>query len=160
MSRALVTEEEGEWLISTDGSNLSKVLKVPGVDPLRTVTNDAREVAGTLGIEAARNVIIRESVGVLEEQGLDVDVRHIMLVADTMTWTGEIRQVGRHGVSGEKASVLARAAFEIAVPTLVKASVRGTEDYLSGVTESVIVGQKIPVGTGLIELYMRSGEGH
>jgi len=160
VSRALVTEEEGEWLISTDGSNLSKVLKVPGVDPLRTVTNDAREVAGTLGIEAARNVIIRESVGVLEEQGLDVDVRHIMLVADTMTWTGEIRQVGRHGVSGEKASVLARAAFEIAVPTLVKASVRGTEDYLSGVTESVIVGQKIPVGTGLIELYMRSSEGH
>ena len=159
VSRALVTEEEGEWLISTDGSNLSKVLMVPGVDPLRTTTNDPREIASTLGIEAARNAIIREAVGVLEEQGLDVDVRHIMLVADIMTWTDEIRQIGRHGVSGEKASILARAAFEIAVPTLVKASIRGMEDDLSGVTESVIVGQKIPVGTGLIELYMGSGEG-
>ncbi len=159
VSRALVMEEGGEWVISTDGSNLSKALRVPGVDPSRTTTNDVREIASTLGIEAARNAIIQEALGVLEEQGLDVDVRHLMLVADIMTWTGEVRQVGRHGVTGEKASVLARAAFEITVPTLVDAAVKGERDNLNGVTESVIVGQKIPVGTGLIELYMGSGEG-
>ena len=71
-----------------------------------------------------------------------------------MTATGEIRQIGRHGVSGEKASVLARAAFEITVPNIIEAAVKGESDDLKGVTENVIVGQSIPVGTGLVDIYM------
>ena len=152
--RVLVTEEEGEWVIRTDGSNLPKVLEVRGVDPTRTVTNHIHEIAKTLGIEAARNVIIEEAIGVLEEQGLDVDIRHVMLVADIMTATGDVRQIGRHGISGEKASVLARAAFEITVPNIVEAAIKGESDPLRGVTENVIVGQSIPIGTGLVDLYM------
>ncbi|WP_309492641.1 DNA-directed RNA polymerase subunit A' [Candidatus Hecatella orcuttiae] len=152
--RALVTFDKGEWTIQTDGSNLAKILKVPGVDTTRTTTNNIHEIAATLGIEAARNALINEIKSVLDEQGLDVDVRHVMLVADTMTLEGEIMQIGRHGISGEKASVLAKAAFEITVPTLIQASVRGYEDTLSGVTENVICGQMIPVGTGTIDLYM------
>jgi len=152
--RVLVTEEMGKWVIRTDGSNLSKVLEVHGVDPTRTVTNHVHEIANTLGIEAARNAIINEALGVLEEQGLDVDVRHVMLVADIMTSTGEVRQIGRHGISGEKTSVLARAAFEITVPNIVEAAIKGEGDPLRGVTENVIVGQSIPIGTGLVDLYM------
>ncbi|MEM4474472.1 MAG: DNA-directed RNA polymerase subunit A'', partial [Candidatus Bathyarchaeia archaeon] len=89
---------------------------------------------------------------------LDVDIRHIMLVADVMTASGEVEQIGRHGVSGKKSSVLARAAFEITVPNIVEAAVRGEVDPLKGVTENVIVGQTIPVGTGLVELYMSTPE--
>ncbi|KPV63761.1 MAG: DNA-directed RNA polymerase subunit A'' [Candidatus Bathyarchaeota archaeon BA1] len=152
--RVLITEEEGEWVIRTDGSNLPKVLEVGGVDPTRTTTNHIHEIAKTLGIEAARSVIIKETMGVLEEQGLDVDIRHVMLVADIMTATGEVRQIGRHGISGKKASVLARAAFEITVPNIVEAAIKGESDPLKGVTENVIVGQSIPIGTGLIDLYM------
>jgi DNA-directed RNA polymerase subunit A' len=152
--RVLVTEEKGEWVIRTDGSNLPRVLEIRGIDPTKTVTNNIHEIAKTLGIEAARNLIIKEAVGVLEEQGLDVDIRHVMLVADIMTATGEVRQIGRHGISGEKASVLARAAFEITVPNIVEASIRGESDPLKGVTENVIVGQSIPIGTGLVDLYM------
>jgi len=152
--RALVMEEKGEWVIRTEGSNLELTIATPGVDPTRTVTNNIHEVATVLGIEAARNVIMKEAMGVLEEQGLDVDVRHIMLVADAMTASGEVLQVGRHGVSGEKASTLAKAAFEITIPTIVDAAVRGTRDTLRGVAENVIVGQQIPMGTGLIEVYM------
>jgi len=159
ISRVLVTEEEDEWVIRTDGSNLHKVLEVEGVDPTRTTTNHIQEIAKTLGIEAARNAIINEAVGVLEEQGLDVDIRHVMLVADIMTHTGEVRQIGRHGISGEKASVLARAAFEITVPNLVDAAVKGMSDPLKGVTENVIVGQSIPIGTGLVDLYMSTLSG-
>jgi len=133
---------------------LPKVLDIEGIDPTRTVTNHIHEIAKTLGIEAARNVIINEAKGVLEEQGLDVDIRHVMLVADIMTATGEVRQIGRHGISGEKSSVLARAAFEITVPNLVEASIKGESDPLKGVTENVIVGQSIPIGTGLVDLYM------
>ena len=146
--------ENGEWLISTDGSNFSDVLKVPGIDPKRVLTNNIHEIAKTLGIEAARNALIEEAKSVLEEQGLDVDIRHTMLMADTMTQTGEIRQIGRHGVSGEKASVLARAAFETTVNTLVEAASKGVTDRFKGVTESVIISQDIPVGTGMVELYM------
>ena len=158
IKRVLVTEESGEWVIRTDGSNLSKALEVYGVDTSRTSTNNAHEVAKTLGIEAARNVLMQEARSVLEEQGLDVDIRHVMLVADMMTSTGEVQQIGRHGISGKKSSVLARAAFEITVPNIVEAAVKGESDPLDGVTENVIVGQSIPIGTGLVELYMSTFE--
>jgi DNA-directed RNA polymerase subunit A' len=158
IKRVLVTEEHGEWIIRTDGSNLSKVLEVYGVDTSRTTTNNIHEIAKTLGIEAARNALILESKSVLEEQGLDVDVRHVMLVADMMTSTGEVQQIGRHGISGKKSSVLARAAFEITVPNIVDAAIKGESDPLEGVTENVIVGQSIPIGTGLVELYMSTFE--
>jgi DNA-directed RNA polymerase beta' subunit len=131
-------------------------MKIPGIDISRTTTNNVHEIAETLGIEAARNKLIQEAQGVLDEQGLDVDIRHVMIVADIMTLTGEVYQIGRHGVSGKKSSVIARAAFEITVPTLVEAAAKGTVDMFKGVTESVIVGQNIPVGTGIIEIYMHS----
>ena len=154
INRVLVTEERGEWVIRTDGSNLPKVLEISGINPPTTITNHVHEIAKTLGIEAARNSLVREAVDVLEEQGLDVDIRHIMLVADIMTATGEVRQIGRHGISGAKSSVLARAAFEITVPNIVDAAIKGESDPLKGVTENVIVGQSIPIGTGLVNLYM------
>jgi DNA-directed RNA polymerase subunit A' len=158
IKRVLVTEEHGEWVIHTDGSNLPKVLEVHGVDTARTTTNNVHEIAKTLGVEASRNALVNEAKGVLEEQGLDVDTRHVMLVADMMTSTGEVQQIGRHGISGKKSSVLARAAFEITVPNIVEAAVKGESDPLAGVTENVIVGQSIPIGTGLVELYMSTLE--
>ncbi|MGA9388639.1 MAG: DNA-directed RNA polymerase subunit A', partial [Candidatus Bathyarchaeia archaeon] len=158
IKRVLVTEEHGEWVIRTDGSNLPKVLEIHGVDTSRTTTNNVHEIAKTLGIEAARNALTHEARGVLEDQGLDVDVRHVMLVSDMMTSTGEVQQIGRHGISGKKSSVLARAAFEITVPNIVEAAVKGESDPLAGVTENVIVGQSIPIGTGLVELYMSTFE--
>ena len=156
--RVLVTEESREWIIRTDGSNLPKVLEPPQVDASQTTTNNVHEIANTLGIEAARNALIHEAESVLEEQGLDVDVRHVMLVADIMTSTGEVQQIGRHGISGKKSSILARAAFEITVPNIINASVTGESDPLDGVTENVIVGQSIPIGTGLVELYMSTAQ--
>jgi len=144
-----------EYVLITDGSNLAGVLGVKGVDPTRTTTNSISEIESVLGIEAAREAIIREIKNVLDEQGLDVDIRHIMLVADIMTWTGKVRQVGRHGVTGEKESVLARAAFEVTVRHLYDAAARGEVDELKGVTENVIVGQIVPVGTGMVTLQMK-----
>ena len=147
-------KETNEYVLYTEGSNLAEVIKVPGVDFTRTKTNNIHEIAEVLGIEAARNIIIEEAIGVLEEQGLDVDIRHIMLVADLMTATGEVKQIGRHGVSGEKPSVFARAAFEVTVKHLLEASLRGEQDVLRGVAENVIIGQEIPLGTGSLELLM------
>ncbi len=158
IKRVLVTEENREWVIRTDGSNLPRVLEASSVEASRTSTNNVHEIAKTLGIEAARNALINEAKGVLEEQGLDVDIRHVMLVADMMTFTGEVQQIGRHGISGKKSSVLAKAAFEITIPNIVDASVKGESDPLDGVTENVIVGQSIPIGTGLVELFMSTSK--
>ncbi len=157
ITEATVVHEANEWVIQTKGSNLAKVMKIDGVDPARTTTNDIYEIWSTLGIEAARSALVKEVKDTMEEQGLEVDIRHICLVADLMTVTGSLKQVGRHGVVGGKASVLARAAFEITVPTLAEASVKGETEQLKGVTESVIVGLPIPVGTGMVDLFMSQG---
>jgi len=156
--RAIVRFDEklGEYKIITEGSNLVAALSIEGVDYRRTISNNIHEVAEVLGIEAARALIIKELKSVLDEQGLDVDIRHIMLVADAMTFTGRVRQVGRHGVAGEKPSVLARAAFEVTVKHLIDAAVRGEVDELKGVIENVIVGSRVvPIGTGIVRLLMR-----
>jgi DNA-directed RNA polymerase subunit A'' len=157
IKRVLTTYENGEWIIRTDGSNLEGVLSVEGVDPTKIMTNDIHEISNILGIEAARNALIRESSAVLEEQGLDVDVRHVMLVSDIMTNTGEVQQIGRHGISGEKTSVLARAAFELTIQHLVNAAIKGETDPLKGTIENIIVGQSMPMGTGSVELFMATG---
>jgi DNA-directed RNA polymerase subunit A' len=157
IKRVLTTYEGGEWVIRTDGSNLEGVLAIEGVDPTRTTTNDIHEIAQILGIEAARNALIKEAHSVLEEQGLDVDIRHVMLVSDIMTNTGQIQQIGRHGISGKKSSVLARAAFELTIQHLVNAAIKGETDPLKGVIENIIVGQTMPLGTGSVELFMSMG---
>jgi len=158
INRVVVKMEGNEYVVYTEGSNFAEVLALSGVDQTRTTTNNINEIEEVLGVEAARNAIINEAVKTLEEQGLDVDVRHIMLVADMMTRDGEIKQVGRHGVSGEKASVLARASFEVTTKHLLDACIRGEVDKLDGIIENVIAGQPIPLGTGSVELVMRRGE--
>ncbi|HYB04238.1 MAG TPA: DNA-directed RNA polymerase subunit A', partial [Nitrososphaerales archaeon] len=155
IDRVTVVKEGEEWKIQTSGSNLQKVRAIEGVDKSRTTTNNIFEIYQALGIEAARSALVREIISTLEEQGLEVDIRHIYLVADLMTSKGFLQQIGRHGVAGTKTSVLARAAFEITVPTLAEAAVRGETEDLKGVTENVIVGLPIPVGTGMIDVFMR-----
>ncbi len=154
VKKALAKKEGDEWIIRTEGTNLEAVLTLDGVDYRRTISNDIHEVADVLGIEAARTVIMRELKKVLDEQGLSVDIRHIMLVADIMTWSGRVKQVGRHGVAGEKESPLARAAFEVTVRNLVEAALKGEIERFRSVVESVIAGKYIPIGTGMVDLMM------
>jgi DNA-directed RNA polymerase, subunit A" (EC 2.7.7.6) len=154
VKKSLVRYKDGEWIIETEGTNLEAVLTLDGVDYRRAISNDIHEVAEVLGIEAARTVIMRELKKVLDQQGLDTDIRHLMLISDVMTWTGKVRQVGRHGVVGEKESPLARAAFEVTVKNLVEASIRGENEQFRGVVESVLAGKYIPIGTGIVQLLM------
>ncbi len=152
----VMKDREDNYFLQSEGSNYSELLRIPGVDPTRCYTTDINQIAETLGVEAARNALVRESLFVMKEQGLDVDRRHVMLVSDLMTLTGEIQQIGRHGVSGKKSSVFARAAFEVTVKHLLDAAVHGEYDPLEGITENVIVGQTIALGTGIVDLTMSS----
>ena len=150
----VIIRKEDEWIIHTEGSNLGDVLEIDGIDKVRTTTNDIHEIEQVLGIEAARKSIINEIKNTLEGQGLSVDDRHIMLVADTMTSEGVVKSIGRHGISGEKSSVLARAAFEETGKHLLNASIRGEVDHLTGIIENIIIGQPIPLGTGSVGVKM------
>jgi DNA-directed RNA polymerase subunit A" len=158
IGKVVIRKEGQEWVIHTEGSNLGAILKMEGVDKTRTTTNDIHEVEKILGIEAARNAIIREAQATMEEQGLTVDVRHIMLVADMMTADGTVKSIGRHGISGEKASVLARASFEETGKHLLRASIRGEVDHLTGIIENIIIGQPLPLGTGSVGVIMKQRE--
>ncbi len=155
ITRAVLSKDINGWSIITEGSNLREVLKVRGVDVEHVMTNSILEVADVLGIEAARNALIREAEGTLGEAGLNVDIRHIMLVADLMTNDGYVKAIGRHGISGKKSSVLARAAFEITAAHLLHAAMVGEVDHLEGVTENIIVGQPVTLGTGAVNLEFR-----
>ena len=155
IGKVVIRHEHNEWVIHTEGSNIGAILKIPGVDIVKTTTNDIFEIEKVLGIEAARNAIIHELYTTMEEQGLSVDIRHIMLVADMMTADGIVKSIGRHGISGEKSSVLARAAFEETGKHLLNASIRGETDQLTGIIENVIVGQPIPHGTGSVGINMK-----
>ncbi|MFP4001727.1 MAG: DNA-directed RNA polymerase subunit A'' [Thermoplasmata archaeon] len=152
IERGVIRRDGGEFVIYTEGSNLEEVLKMDGVDVKRTTTNSPYEIYNVLGIEAARNAVIQEAKNTLDEQGLEVDIRHVMLVADIMTNEGDLKAIGRHGVSGKKTSVLARAAFEITSQHLLRAAIIGERDELNGVAENVIVGQPITQGTGDIDV--------
>lgn len=181
ITRAVLRKEGGEYVIYTEGSNLEELLsfdliygeylaatdkarheelsesapeklRAQVIDKTKVRTNNIEEIYSVLGVEAARNAIIEEASKTLEEQGLVVDIRHIMLVADMMTNDGSVKAIGRHGISGRKSSVLARAAFEITSTHLLRAAIIGEEDMLDGVAENIIVGQPVTLGTGAVKV--------
>lgn len=138
-----------EIVIMTAGSNLKEVLKLDFVDPERTITNDMFEIEKIMGIEAVRQLIINEMEKVLQAQGIEIDVRHIMLVADAMCANGTVAGINRYGIIKEKSSVLARASFETPIRHAINAALIGEIDPLNSVIENVMINQPVPVGTGL-----------
>lgn len=145
----LPVKMEGEYVIYCSGSNLEDVMAMKEVDATRTISNDIFEIARVLGIEAARQAIINESLKVIENQGLDIDIRHIMFIADVMTAIGIVKGITRSGVTSEKESVLARASFETPIKHIVNAAMMGEIDNLNSVVENVMLNQPVPLGTGL-----------
>ncbi|MFX0022587.1 MAG: DNA-directed RNA polymerase subunit A'' [Candidatus Hermodarchaeota archaeon] len=154
VKRGLLTPSDDgeEWVIKTEGTNMQSVIQIEGVDVTRTVSNHIHEIEKLYGIEAARQMIILESQKVLEQQGLDVDLRHLLILADLMCYSGSIQSIGRHGISGSKSSVFARAAFEVTVNQLLDAGLYGEEERLLGIPENVIVGQISPIGSGRVNV--------
>lgn len=153
--QVLPVKREDEFVIITAGSNMADVLQLEEVDAYRTTTNNIFEIEQVLGIEAARQAIINEIFKVIESQGLNVDVRHIMLVADTMCVSGSLKGITRYGVVSEKSSVLARASFETPIKHIINAALVGEVDNLDSVVENVMINQAVPIGTGLPSLAVK-----
>lgn len=156
VSQVLVLKKEGEYKVVTSGTNLRDVLKLDFVDPTRTYSNDLYEVEKYFGIEAVRKLIVDELMNVIEEQGLDVNIRHIMLVADSMTMSGKVLGITRYGIVKEKPSVLARSSFETPIKHLINAGLVGEKDPLNSVIENVMMNQPVPMGTGLPSVHVKN----
>lgn len=154
--QVLPVKKEDEFMIIAGGTNLEEVLKLDFVDTQRTYSNDLYEVEKLFGIEAARQLIINELMKVIEEQGLNVDVRHIMLVADAMCSSGKVLGINRYGIVKEKPSVLARASFETPIRHIINAGLVGESDPLNSVIENVMLNQPVPIGTGLPGLVIKA----
>ena len=159
IKQVLPVNRNSELVLLATGSNLKKILEIDEVDATRTTTNDIFEIQKVFGIEAARNAIIHEALRVIQDQALEIDIRHIMFIADLMTTTGVIKGITRSGITGEKESVLARASFETPIVHIMNASLIGEVDMLNSVIENVLLNQPVPLGTGLPGLVTKMKKG-
>jgi len=155
ITQVVVAVRGKDYVILTSGSNLKDILNIKGIDKDRVITNDIHEIASVFGIEAARQTIVNEIKKVIESQGLDINDRHLFLVADAMTSSGIVKGVTRMGIISDKASILARATFEMPDKQFVNATMQGARDELNSVIENILLNQAIPVGTGLPGLLVR-----
>ena len=155
ITQVVVSNKGKDFIVLTAGSNMKEVREIKGVDKDRMTSNDIYDVNNVLGIEAARQTIINEIKKIIESQGLDINERHLKLVADSMTSSGVIKGVTRMGIISDKASILARATFETPDKQIINATMHGGRDELKSVIENILLNQPIPVGTGLPGLLVR-----
>jgi DNA-directed RNA polymerase III subunit RPC1 len=110
----------------------------------------------TLGIETARSMIISEIMNIMEKHGMTIDRRHVMLMADLMTFKGEILGITRTGIAKMRDSVLMLASFEKTTDHLFDASFYGKKDKVEGVSECIIMGIPISIGTGIFKVIQQN----
>jgi DNA-directed RNA polymerase III subunit RPC1 len=140
------------FYLLVEGFGLQDVMNCPGVDSKYSKSNHIIEMQRVLGIEAARSMISSE---IMTAYGITVDRRHLMLLSDVMTFKGEVLGITRFGVAKMKESVLMLASFEKTTDHLFDAAVHSREDSIVGVSECIIMGVPIPIGTGLMKLMQK-----
>ena len=152
VTRAVITRDAASFKLLVEGNDLLRVMGTPGVRGTSVISNHIMEVEKCLGIEAARVMIQRELAHTYKNYGIVVDGRHLQLLADIMTSRGTVLGITRFGIQKMKESVLMLASFEKTPDHLFDAAVHSRVDPCVGVSESIIIGTTIPVGTGLFGL--------
>ncbi len=155
VKQILIVKKEKDYVIMTLGTNVKKMVELKEVDSERILSNDFYEIAEMFGIEAARQLIMDEIYMVINTQGLDINERHLKLVSDAMTNTGEVKGVTRMGIISQKSSILARATFETPGKQFINSTIKGSKDKLISVIENIMLNQPVPVGTGLPGLLVK-----
>ena len=151
--RAVISDAgSGKYNLLVEGYGLKQVMNTPGIVGTETTSNHILEVQKVLGIEAARSTIINEISYTMSKHGMTIDPRHVMLLADTMSYKGEVLGITRFGVAKMKDSVLMLASFEKTTDHLFDAALYGKQDAIDGVSECIIMGTSMHIGTGLFQL--------
>lgn len=149
-SRAVIEEEGGKYKLLVEGYGLRNCMITQGVEGLKTRSNSIIEMRDLLGIEAARTTIVMEISQVMK--GMDIDPRHMKLLADIMTYRGEVLGITRFGLSKMRDSVLQLASFEKTPDHLFEAAWHAKKDKIEGVSECIIMGQSMSQGTGAFQV--------
>ncbi|KAL7720989.1 DNA-directed RNA polymerase subunit [Entamoeba marina] len=152
IGRAVINQSKSGYELLVEGTEFLKVIGVPGIVGVQSFANHIIVVEKVLGIEAARQTIINEIKTVMEAHGLSVDVRHLLLLSDLMTFKGMILGITRYGISKMKDSVFMLASFERTNDHLFDAAVHARNDVMKGVSECIIVGNQVSLGTGLMKV--------
>ena len=154
-TRAIIQQDKGENTVHVEGYGLRACMTTEGVIGTRVTTNSVVECNQVLGIEAARTTIANEIDSVMSE--MNIDPRHMQLLADVMTYKGEILGITRFGLSKMRDSVLQLASFEKTPDHLFDAAAGMKKDAIEGVSECIIMGQTMSVGTGAFKVVRKLG---
>jgi len=141
-----------EWVVSARGCALDSLLFLPAVDWAQSTTNDVAEVLTLFGIEAAAALIFHELRNTISFDGTYVDPRHLLMVADTMTFRGFVMSISRHGMNRTNTDPLARCSFEETADVLYDTALFGERDDARGVSQNIMTGQMCCVGAGSFDI--------
>lgn len=114
IERCIISKDKKtlEHKLMVEGTDVRAVMGTRGVAGAQVTSNHIIEVEKALGIEAARNRIMYEIQYTMKEHGMTIDARHVMLLADLMTFKGEVHGITRFGIAKMKDSVFMLASFE------------------------------------------------
>lgn len=158
--RARITIDDAisppQYKLFVEGDNMREVMGTYGIKWQSTRSNNVYEMWKTLGIEAARRTIAHEIQYTMASHGMSVDRRHVDLLSDLMTCQGEVLGITRHGLAKMKESVLMLASFERTSDHLFDAAYYGQEDSITGVSECIIMGIPMSIGTGTFKLLQKT----
>ena len=148
-------EEDGRGkCLQTAGINFEEIWKLESVDHNRLMSNDIWAVRCAYGVEAARQSIKDQIRGVFGVYGIEVDPRHLSLIADYMTYTGNYTAMNRNGMK-EMSSPFLQMSFETTAQFLTEASLRAGSDELNSPSASIVVGRPVRHGTGAFSLLVK-----
>ncbi|GFE54135.1 DNA-directed RNA polymerase [Babesia ovis] len=142
------------YKLHCDGTNLQRLflLKDGLVDFNRIQINDIGTVLKYYGVEAARASIVSELQNVFSVYGINVDYRHLSLIADFMTNKGDIRTFNRYGMA-RHSSPLLQMSFESTMKFIMEACERGGYDNLGSPAGAIVAGRPIKLGGGLCKVF-------
>lgn len=156
ISDVTIVKEGNDYVLFTKGVAIKQLANIPELIPEKIYSNDIQEMYDNFGIEAARMTIIREITEVVKSQGLSINERHVLLIADIMTNTGEVKGMTRYGIVADKLNVLTRASFETPLKHLSRGALMNEDNQLSSITENVMTNQMVNVGTGMPKIAVKS----
>jgi DNA-directed RNA polymerase beta' subunit len=143
-----VTKEDVGYSVATDLTDMSELWKL-GIPANEIKTNDVQKVVKLLGIEAGRRTLVIEIRKILSYYGLYVNARHVLVLVDWMTFTGNMVPTTRHGMKKVFSSPLQRATFEEVIDVVTNAAAFNEVDHLKGVSQRIVVGAPAVIGTNI-----------
>jgi len=156
VNEVFYTKRDDLWIIETNATSLSSdtfnnILTIECVDKLKTLSNNIWDIYGILGIEATRNFLIQEFIGIMD----GINICHAKLLVDRMLYDGTIQSISRYTLKNDSSGVLGKASFEESLDNFLNACMKGEVDNTNGVSASIMCGKRCRSGTGIVDLKIK-----